>query len=180
MPDDVVSSEDLEAVIALVKRMFPAANLYQVDNQWQLVTIHGVGTTEEAAMKAALKDFREMSEDGKSLPQILDDIRADLAERGMSRTRHDSLHELLNIAEKALDDGILTNTVPWIMRAGYSRQIEELKQRVTTRLNMVAQEMQANEKARHNAARKFPELAAQRAELAGLSPYQRLRFKPIP
>jgi hypothetical protein len=160
MPEDnKASSADLEEIISLVQRQFPGSNLYLLDTKWHVATVHGVGDTEEAALKAAMKDWQDMQRDGKALPEILSDVRNDLANSGMSRERHDSLHDLLNIASQSLDAGILTNTVPWIMRASYTREIEDLRRRVSTRLSMKALEMQQNEAARRNATKKFPRTA---------------------
>lgn len=160
----------------LVSHQFPGATVSEVqEGVYALLTVHGYGDSPTSAKQNSLKSFADMARDGEALPQILSDVEADLKETpGMSRERHDSLLELLSIAEQALNDGILTKTVPWLLTASYNRQIEDLQRRVTTRLNMVAQELQEREKAKRRAGQKFPRQAVPDD---GLTPYQRLQLK---
>jgi hypothetical protein len=165
---------DLENLKGMLKREFPGAISVQIDAGWQILTLHGQGTTEAEAIQNTLKAFKEMQEDGRSLRQILDDVIDDLkASPGMGRQRHDSLIDLLNISEKCLNDGILTGVVPFIMVASYNREIEDLKHRVDTRLNMQAVEFAQNEEARKRAGTKFPRTHTDDA----LTPYERLWAK---
>ncbi len=162
-------------LLALVKRQFPGATVHEMDGKFYLLTIHSAGNTEREAMEHALKAYKDMADDGRALPQILTDVDTDLKEaKGMTRNRHDSLLELLSIAEQALNGGVLTETVPWIMIASYNRQIEDLRRRITTRLNMVARELQEQEKAKKRAGQKFPKQAVPED---GLSAYQRAKLK---
>lgn len=141
----------------LVQHQFPGSTVIEQDGQYLCLTIHSVGKSPREAMENALSSFREMKDDGRSLPQMLDDVREDLRNTpGMSRARHDSLQEILTICEQALNGGVLTQTVPWIMVPSYTRQIEDLRRKVETRLLMVAQEMKDKEKARNRAAMRFP------------------------
>jgi hypothetical protein len=124
-------------------------------------------------MENALTEYNNMASNGRSLPQILDDVENDLRSRpGMGRQRHDDLLALLGTAEQALNGGILTETVPWLMVAGHNRRIEDLRRRIDTRLNMVALDMQEREKARQRAGTKFP----RHTEVDdGLTDYQRMQ-----
>lgn len=167
-----------DELTTMFRRQYPQAVLDFVDGQYIALTVHGVGHSENEAMQHSLTEFEEMKRDGQSVRQILDDVLADLKlKSGMSRERHDSLQELLTIAEKALNDGVLTKTVPWIMTPSLTREIEALRKRVETRLNMQAQELQEREKAKSRASQKFPRTQAPED---GLTPYQRLqaRIKP--
>lgn len=148
MPDDELK--------ILFEHEFPGATLAREGEQVIALTIHAVGTSEREVMQRALTRQRAMSEDGRNLEQILNDVRADLTDRGMSRARHDSNMELLDLAENALNAGVITHTVPWIMVPHYTREIEDLRRRTSMRLQMVAQELALNEQARKRAAQKFP------------------------
>jgi hypothetical protein len=160
-------------LVSLIHRKFPGAVIQEVEGTFYLLSIHGVGATEREVMENALTEYNNMTNDGRSLPQILNDVENDLHGRpGMSRQRHDDLIELLGTAEQALNGGILTETVPWIMVAGYNRRIEDLRRRIDTRLNMVALDMQEREKARQRAGTKFP----RHTEINdGLTDYQRMQ-----
>ena len=162
-------------LLSLIRRQFPGALIQEQDGKFYLLTIHGTGDSEREALENALTSYNDMARDGRALPQILADVEADLeGAPGMSRKRHKSLLELLSIAEQALNGGVLTETVPWIMVASYNRQIEDLQRRVVTRLNMVAQELQEREKAKRRAGQKFPRQAVPDD---GLTPYQRSQLK---
>ena len=163
------------ALEALIQHQFPGATIQLADGVYYLLTIHAQGDTAQAAMENALSAYACMSREGKFLPQMLEDITTDLKETpGMTRERHDSLIELLTLAEGALNDGVLTDTVPWIMVPSYTRQIEDLRRKVSTRLMMIAQEMQARDEAKKRAATKFPHATINPADL---TPYQRLRLE---
>src|SRR6185312_9620190 len=101
----------------------------QVNNEWSVYTLHGVGQTEVDAITNALSEIQRMKADGQSLPTILDDIEADLKLPGMSRARHTWITDMLKTASNCLNDGILTKTVPWIMSASYTRKIEDFQRR---------------------------------------------------
>ena len=159
-------------LLSLIKRQFPGALIQERDGKFYLLTIHGTGSSEREALENALECYNDMAEDGKALPQILADVEADLKEApGMNRERHDSLLELLAIAEHALNGGVFTGTVPWIMVASYNRQIEDLQRRIAARLGMVVQELTDREKAKKRAGQKFPRTTP----ADGLTAYQRAK-----
>ena len=140
-----------------VEHNLPGAVVQESNGRFYLLTIHGEGASEEEVMTNALLSFREMRREGGSFLQLLDDIEIDLREQsGMSRKRHDSLQELVALASRALDAGIATKMIPWIMSPSYTRKLEELQRRIAVRLTMTAQNMQEREKAKHRAAQKFP------------------------
>ena len=149
LPNDELSS--------YIRRQFPGA-IIQEDSEGRFIlfTVHGTGETERKAMEDALENFNNLRDDCYHLPDILGEVERDLKEqRGMSRLRHDSLQDLLNIAENALNGGVLIQAVPWIMVPSYTRRIEELRRRVSTRLNMVAAELQAEATATKRAQQSF-------------------------
>jgi hypothetical protein len=142
-----------DTLTTLVNHQFPSSIIEEVDGKFILLTVHAVGATEREARENALATYREMKEDGESLPQMLEDVALDLKSAGgMTRARHDSLLDLLTICETSLNGGVLTKSVPWLMVGSYTRQIEDLRRRVITRLGMTAQEIAANEKAKSHAS----------------------------
>jgi hypothetical protein len=143
--------ETLAGIRALVEHQFPGATVQQIEGIYFLLTVHSTGETELEAMRAALKHYHEMERDGKALPQLLGEIAEDLKDSGMSRQRHDSLLELCDLASQALNGGVIANVIPWIMIASYTRQIEDLRRRITVRLSMVAQNMKQHEESRRKA-----------------------------
>lgn len=164
---------DLEALQGLAKHEFPAYTVRHTSpDVVEIITVHGVGASEEEALANALKQYADMKRDGQCVRQMLDDVITDLNEqRGMSRERHDSLCEILDIAGGAINDGVITNTVPWILVPSLTREITALRRRIDTRLNMVAIELQQEEAARKRAGTKFPRTTIPE----GMTEYQFLR-----
>lgn len=161
-PDDLTT---------LFRHEFPQAVLDFVDGRYIALTVHGVGITQTEAMQTSLTEFREMKANGKSVRQSLDEITADLQEqKGMSRERHDSLQAALTITEQCLNDAVLTKTIDWILIPSLTREIEALRKRIETRLNMQAQELQERERAKKRAVEKRTPPPDD-----GLTPYQRLQ-----
>lgn len=152
MLDDEVR---IEALRQLVAHEFPGAVVCQTGDGYSLITIHCTGKTEIDTLSGALKTYSVMKDDAQHLRQMLDDVTADLRTQGMSRERHDSLHELLDLSSNALNGGIVTGVTPWIMVPGLTREIEELRRRVSVRLSRTAQEMKDREASRKNASTKF-------------------------
>lgn len=167
-----ISNEDL---ITLVRHQYPDSVIQEAEGKFFLITIHGGGDSARSAMEGALSSFIDMARDGRAIEQILSDIREDLSSPGMNRERHDSLMELLEIASAAVDGGVITNVVPWILVPSYTRQIEDLRRRVATRLGMTAQDMAAKEDAKRRAGKKFsPAERAQTDTYQAFTPAERI------
>lgn len=159
----------------MLKNQFPAALTYEKDGVWYTCTIHGAGATAEKSMQDALIDWHDMEREGRMLDTMIADIREDLSTPGMNRKRHDSLIELVDLAEEALNDGVITKTVNALMAPSYTRTLTELRRRVTTRLGMAAQNAEANDKARKNASKTFTRGALAMSNIEGLTAYQAMR-----
>jgi Domain of unknown function (DUF4326) len=141
----LLSSLPENELATLIKHQFPAAVISGSGSQFALVTVHGTGDTEREALENALSCFNDMARDGRSLRQMLDDVITDLRESGMSRMRHDSLMDILSICENALNGGVITGTVPWIMVPSYNREITSLRLKVSNRLGIAGQDAAARE-----------------------------------
>lgn len=168
-PNRTIRALQDEELRSLLEHKFPGAVVDNVDGKFVALTIHGVGTTLDEAIKNSLIEYSDMERDGSALEQMLNDIREDLKTPGMGRERHDSLMDLLDTCESALNAGALTKTVPWIMIPSLNREITDLKRRVGARLGMMAQTMKDRDRAKNNAAQTF-----KRKPDDGLTPYQRL------
>lgn len=168
--------DSIEALRQLVLHEFPQSQVYtSPDGEVSLVTVHSTGKTVEEALRSALKTYSVMKDDGLHVRQMLDDVNEDLKQHGMSRERHDSLLELLSIAENSINGGVITQVIPWIEVPSLNREIEELRRRISTRLMMVAQEMKDHENAKKKAAHKSPRVSAERLEaVRGMSLMQKL------
>jgi hypothetical protein len=130
-----------------VTKQFPNATLERVGDQYVVATIHGVGATPLDAAQKALGDMGRIFTHGRKFTTLLSEIKNELSSPGMTRKRHDSLMTLIGEAENALNDGVLANTVHWLLRAGYTKELTDLSRRVTTRLGMAAAELAAADKA---------------------------------
>lgn len=179
---DSSSHASLEDLRELAQRKFPGYSVVPGDTTISIVTIHGVGATETLALRHALKELHDQERDGRAVRQILDDVLEDLRNSGMSRERHDSLQDLLNIASECVNAGVVSNVIPWILVPGLTREIETLRQRVGTRLAMKAQDMKEREKAKARTTQKSThaidhEIASKWADIPPehLSAVQRLR-----
>jgi hypothetical protein len=147
----------LHELHTLLQHEHPGACCTESNGQWVVYTLHSVGQTEEEAITNAVADMRRMKEDGRSVRQMLDDILEDLNTRpGMSKSRHQSLTELIQLASAGLNDGAITKTIPWIQIPSLTREITELQRRVDMRLAMTAKEMKDAEDAKKRAGIKFP------------------------
>ena len=138
----------------LIQHEFPNSIFDLTDLGHVILSVHGVGKTKRQAMENALIAYNDMKFDGQSLPQMLDDVVSDLAEPGMGRERHDSLIEILDMCSAAVNSGVLTHTLNWIMVPAYTRQIEDLRRRVSARLGMMAQQMKDRDAAKTRAGQK--------------------------
>ena len=142
---------DIQELITRLMQQFPTAVIKEEGDAVVVMTIHGIGNTVKNAIANALKLQQEMKDDGQSIRQMLDDVHDDLRTPGMSRVRHDSLIELLDIASNAVNGAVVSGVITWIQVPGINREIEDLRRRIDTRLNMVALDMQAREKAQQQA-----------------------------
>lgn len=136
----------LESLIAQLTKQLPGAQIAEQEGSYTIVTVHGSGTTLEQALEDALKVSEEYAIAGRSVRGLLDAILDDLSSPGMSRKRHDDLLAVLQDASVALNKGILGGVIPWVQVGSLNREILDIERRITTRLNMVAQEMQLREK----------------------------------
>jgi hypothetical protein len=163
-----------EQLTSLAKKHFPDGVFVPTETGVAFVTIHGSGTDQREAMENAINGYTQMKEDGQALPDMLDQVTEMLAERGMSRERHDSIISILEQCATALNDGIITGVINPLMVPSYTRKIEDMRRRVSTRLMMIAQDLSEREKAKARAAQTFPRPdVATPAETEGLTTYQR-------
>lgn len=126
----------------IIKERFPGAIVQESDGNFILFTLHSIGSSPFDAMKNAIKEYDTMAEDGRNLRQMLGDVYEDLQSLGMSRKRADSLYDILNICENTLNGAVITNTIKWIEIPGLTREINDLRKRIETRLNMIAHELE--------------------------------------
>jgi hypothetical protein len=144
----------LEALRTLAKRQFPACVIVTDPVLGVLVyTLHGTGATEQEALQNALTSFDKMLKRGHMLRGMLNDILDDLKTPGMSRERHDNLQDSLAICETYLNDGVLSGSIGPLEVPRYTRELDELKRRVTARLGMAAQQAADHESAKNHAAK---------------------------
>ena len=148
-------TDQLEALWALVRAQYPGAQLVPQENGQALITVHALGANELTTLQQAVNDYVHMKNAAENLDQMIDDAMNNLADRGMSRQRHDEILEILNDSERALADGIMIGLIQPLRVPYYTRTIEDLRRRTETRLMMIAQEMAEQEKAKKRAAQKF-------------------------
>src|SRR5271168_5144884 len=124
------SQEEIGILRGMVKKLFPMSQIMPVEDQGVMIlTVHGQGVDEQAALKNVIGDWEGMTTRGRALRTMLDEIHEDLRVPGMTRERHDNLIESLTICEAALNDGILTGVTPWITVPGLNREISDLRRR---------------------------------------------------
>lgn len=157
----VVGEPSMAATLALplsnitlqFRNQFPGASVQETeDGSFVAFTVHGIGATQEAAKEDSLKELQMQREHGKRLGSIIGEVRAGLTSPGMTRERHDALIALLDDAELALGRGLLCGVIAPINNYRLTRELADLRRRVTTRLGMAAQEIANEEKARKHAA----------------------------
>jgi len=143
----------------LVERQFPGAQIIRDGDKVMLVTVHAIGESEQAVYESALADYNRMRTNGACVNQMLDEIAAEFATRGMSRERFNNINESLDMVETAISDGILTKVIQPILVPSMNRKVEELRRRAAMRLGMVAQEMANYNAAKEHAAKPVAPLA---------------------
>lgn len=171
---------------SIINQRYPGALIQETDGQYALFTLHSIGDTPHDAMQKAIKEYDRMSDDGKNLRTMLSDIYEDLRTPGMSRVRAESLYDILTICENALNGAIITRAVNWIEIPGITRELCDLRRRIETRLNMIAHELQMQERqARRETVENIKDEVKRdikrRKEATGLAPdglteYQRLQL----
>lgn len=159
-------------VEVMFKRRFPSATLIELDGNYTALTVHGVGCSPTQAMEASLIDWVEMEQNGRDLPQMLQDVLDDFNAMGYSKERHDWAIEILEICKKALSDGQITNIINPIEVPGLNRKIEDYIRRADTKLRMMAVNLQQEQEARKRAGVKAGPRPPE-----GLTEYQRMKWK---
>lgn len=155
-------ASSLHELKALVKHKFPGAQLITDEaGNHLLLTVHGLGKTEYEAHANAIAEWDRMCVCGASVRSMLDEILQDLRSPGMSRARHDSIQESLDIVSSGINDGILTGVIPFVQIAGLNREVEDLRRRVSARLGMQAASMADFVNAKAHAQAPVESLAAQ-------------------